>query len=439
MLLLLLVLLAVPAYAQTGGTGDPGSGEAQAQSAPEPENDEPKSTEAVTVDPFGDEVSSRMRFSGSLDYRYEYDDNVFSTSAGQLSDNISNLSGRFSVAVRKKRSAFQLHYAPSYRAYYEFDQRNAFSQALTNSIDHAFTGRTSLSWNASLSDRSNGSNSGVSFENVGGVIVPVFHQNGLQSDARVLSSRATLGLAHRFSARSTLQLALNGGTTNFLAEDSVPLISGRSDEQFSVGASARWDYQVRRGRFFGVSVSQQYLGFLAPAGHLNYQQAQLTFRQEFRNGFRIRLGAGPSFTQNSQAGGRSDSTSYSIDAGVERVRLGTRLAVGYTRGVSLGSLQSSVVSDAVTASYARDFLRRWRAGTSIAYSRSQSVIGTARNLESVGVSATAGYKLSRDIEINARFSHLNQFGDSGAIFNSNFDRNTFSIGVSYRFGTERGK
>src|SRR6185436_14031339 len=102
-------------------------------------------------------------------------------------------------------------------------------------------GRTSLEWNGSLNDRSNASNSGFSFENVGGVIVPVFHATGLQTDGRVLSSNGSLQLNHRSSARTTWSAGINGGTTNFFELNNVPLLPGLAQEQFSVGLTAGWE------------------------------------------------------------------------------------------------------------------------------------------------------------------------------------------------------
>jgi hypothetical protein len=447
---LLLALSCLPSFAQSGGT-DPQSGDTDPQSSSsDPQAQQPgeqqqaeaqdaETPDQPTIDPFGDEVANHLRFTGSLNTSYEYDDNVFSGGGAKVSDNIFNVSSRFSMTVRKKRSGFQLHYAPGYRRYVDFENRSSFSQSLSNSIDHAFTGRTSLQWNARLSERSSGSNSGVTFENVNGVVVPVYHPDGLQSQARVLSSHAGLVLAHRFSARSTVQVGVNGGTTNFFEENNVPLLAGRSREQFSAGTLANWSYQLRRGKFIGVSFSQQYLGFLSPGSHVNYQQAQLTYRQEFRNGVGITLGGGPAFSQSSQPGISVASTSYSLSAGMDFVRRGSQFALGYNRGVSLGSLQGSIVRDGLSASFNRAFLRRWTAGGSVSYARSQNVTGATRDLESLGIGANAHYRLTSVIGISAQFHHANQFGNSNTIYSSNFDRNTFSMGLSYRFGTEQGR
>ncbi len=437
---LMLSTFGVVARAQSGG--EPGTEQQPATSeasSDDQASEEAKSAEPPTVDPFGDEVLGHLQLNGVINYRYEYDDNVFSGSAAKVSDNISTIGGRFSLTVRKKRSGFQLHYAPNYRIYSDFDQRNTFSQSLANSIDHAFSGRTTLNWTATLTDRASGSNSGVSFENVGGVLVPVFHPDGLQSGARVLSSHAGLTLSHRFTARSTLDVGVSGGTSNFFAEDNGTLLSGRSREQFSVGANAGWNYQFKRGRFIGVSASQQYLAYLSPGSHINFQTVQLTYAQQFRKGFSIHAGAGPSFTQNSQPAFRIDSTSYSISAGAQYARVGSVFALAYNRGVSLGSLQSSIVRDGVSGSYSRALARRLHGSMSVSYARSQTAFGIVRDLESVGIGTTVNYSLTRAIGVTAQFNHTNQFGNSGSVFNSDYDRNTFSVGLSYRFGSERGR
>jgi hypothetical protein len=429
--------LCMPLSAQSGGDST-ASGTNTGQDTDRDGSTAP-TTESLIFNPFGEEVGSRMHASGSVDYRYEYDDNVFASSLFKLSDHISTLSGRFSLGVRKKRYQFQLHYAPNYRIHANYDSRNAFSQSLSNSWQYMFTGRTSLQWNGSLSDRSNASNSGLSFEDVGGVIVPVFHATGLQNDARVLTSHGGLTLSHRSSARTTFTAGVDGGTVNFFELGASPLLSGLSQEQFSVGSNASWEYQFQRGRFVGVTARHQYLGFMTPASHVNYEQVELEYRQQFRNGYAFKIGAGPGFTQNSQPGQRLNDFSYAIDASLSKTARNYRMALAYGRGTRLGSLQGAIVSDTASAVFSRTFLRRWDAGGSINYSRSSNTLGVVRDLESVGIGINAGYRVSRDLEITARFNHTNQFGNSGSLFSSDFDRNTISAGLSYRFGTEQGR
>jgi hypothetical protein len=393
----------------------------------------------VAQNAFGEPLTGRLRLSGNLDYDYQYDDNVFANSLFPLSDSISNFAARFSLATQQKRLGFELHYAPSYRLHYSYDDRNAFAQNLANRIEYRLSRHTTLGWYGTLADTSTNSSSPFTFVDVGGTLVPVFSPTALQTDARVLSSSGNLNLQHQFSARSSFRIGVSGATSNFFEQNGNPLPSARSSEQYSVTGNIGWDYEFSRGKSFGVEASQRYAGFLSPAAHVNYQFAKLRYQQRFKNGYALKLGAGPSFTQSSiGSGGSDDATGFAVDGSVTKLARSYRAALQYSRGTNIGSVQGATVSDQFSAVVDRSFLRRWNAGGSVSYSRSKA-LAVSNDLDSLGLSVNARYAVTRTVALRTQYQHQRQFGDEAGFFGSSFERNVFSVGVAYQFGMDPGR
>src|SRR5438105_895057 len=89
-----LFMMALPMAAQ-----DEGKAGADLQASTEKKAESPESH----GDFFGQALAGHWAFTTELSVGQEYDDNVFSSSFSRLSDNLTRFSGRFSVAVQKKR------------------------------------------------------------------------------------------------------------------------------------------------------------------------------------------------------------------------------------------------------------------------------------------------------------------------------------------------
>src|SRR5437588_8543942 len=78
---------------------------------------------------FGEEFMGRWSVSGEGTVSQEYDDNAFPVvSSLRLSDNVTRLSSRVSVGIRKKRLTFQLHYLPEYALHAKYSAADSLSQ-----------------------------------------------------------------------------------------------------------------------------------------------------------------------------------------------------------------------------------------------------------------------------------------------------------------------
>src|SRR3954466_7669994 len=109
---------------------------------------------------FGETFTGNWRFSGEGTISQEYDDNVFSAaSSSQLSDNISRLSSRLSVAIRRKRLTFQVHYLPQYSIHSKYRGIDSLSQQVSQELTYAWSRKTDLQWSASASRLGGGSSS----------------------------------------------------------------------------------------------------------------------------------------------------------------------------------------------------------------------------------------------------------------------------------------
>jgi hypothetical protein len=414
--------------------GQPQSGETPAAATGSTDAD--ANTGTVSEQPlsiFGDAMSGHLAFSGEADARYEYDDNVLASNVFRFSDNITNISGRLSAAVQKKKLQFQIHYAPSYRIYADLDERNAFSHQFANEIEYRFGARTTLRWAGLVSDMSTSASPPFSFASFGGTIIAIYHPSALQTDTRVLHSNGSLGLEHNFTARSGVHVTAHGATTNFFEENNVPLVNSRAREQFSSGATAGWNYEYVQGKKVGVEAGYSYYGFLEPAAHSNYEFIKLRYERLLGKGFSFRVGAGPSF-QQSQSALQKNNISYDIDVSLARQTAKYNVVLAYNKGNRLGSAQGTLTTDQASIVVGSSFRRRWNTTGSFGYSRSSQPQLRSQNLESISTSAQLGYALSPTLRAYTQYSFVNQFGRSGLFSLYNFDRSVFAFGIGYSFG-----
>jgi hypothetical protein len=428
--MLLLSTRLVTAQEAAPSTGAPAAGEPAAQPADETPMGDTAMNAPLSI--FGDPITGHLNFSGDANVRYEHDDNVLASSLFRFSDNITSVSGRIGAAIQKKKLLFQMHYAPSFRMYAELEDRNTFSQQFANSMTYRFDARTSLHWNGSLSDTSTSASSPFSFVNLGGTIVPIFHPTALQTNARILYSSGSLGLDHKFTARSGMHITVRGATTNFFEQNGVPLVSGRAREQYSAGANVGWDYEFVPGKKLGAEGGYSYFGFADPASHTNFEFAKLRYEQGIGRGFSFSVGAGPSVRQ--RQGLDDASIGYAMDVTLSKQAARYNVIGHYGRGNSLGSTQGTLTTDSVSIALSRSLMRRWDVGGSLGYSRSAHPETSDLALQSLGTNVQVGYALSPTIRAYTSYSYANQFGRSGPLAVYNFDRNLFAFGIGYTFG-----
>lgn len=425
-----LLLAGGAAVAQEQDPGTSTSGQQPAPQAAETQ-EAPKAAEGPSGF-FGESFGSRLSWGGEVTFRQSYDDNVFSSSLFRFSDNISQFSGRLTAGIDGKRTKFQFHYSPNYRLYYKFDDRNQFSQQFASSLSHRFSAFTTFNWDATLSDSSTTAGSPFGFVLVGPVIIPIYNPDAMQNNARIIAGRTSFGLEHRLSARSSVHATIRGGATAFLSKNGVPLLPGRARQQYSMGGSVGWNYEFRPGRKIGVELGESYFGFLDPSRHLNYQTAKVRYKQSFRNGFELNLGAGPSFSE-SQASGNNVDVNYAIDASLIKALKRSRVGASFSREVRQSQLQDALSAYSATTFMNQSIGRRWQVGTSVAYSRSEGVAVTG-DIESFSAQGQIGYLIRRDLRASLGYSYINQLGGKTLLFGNQFDRNLYSFGLTYSFG-----
>lgn len=378
------------------------------------------------------EAFGRTHFSGELSFRQEYDDNVLASSLFRFSDNVSRLAARVSMASEGRRHHFQLHYSPEGRLYARFPQRDGFSQSYAHALDYSLGPHTSLRWTATVMDSSTSANSAFGFANFNGSIVPIFFPQGLENSLRVVNSRSDILLEHRSSARSTWRLGVNGGTANFFELNGAQPSSSRANEHFEVGSVAGWNYAINRAVHVGVELSQSYFGFLSPSSHLNYQTAKLTYEQRFRNGFSLRLGGGPS-VQERQSAGNEPVVGFAADASLTKQFQRSSVGLQFRHGTQLGLAQGSIGTDQAAISVNRSIGRKWLAGGSFSYSRTEGLAGPSANgaFNSYGVNTSLGYQLTRTLRAQAGYWFTQQSGKAGPLALNNYDRNVYSLSLVY--------
>jgi hypothetical protein len=414
-----LVLLAGVGFAQQ----EPKTEESQpsdVQVEPGPET----ATEPRSI--FGESMASRFTIATNAGFQEEYDDNVFSSGTLRVSDWVSRFNGRITATMLRKHSRFELHYLPGYVLYNEFSGRNSYNQQGILSWEQQFTAATGLRLSGNVSDFSNASLPSYTLVPQGGTFVPVFAPGGLQTNTRILASSTDLRLNHSFSAKSSMWVGIDGGTTTFRNEFGTGLTPLLASDTYSVGGTLGWRREVSPGRSFGIEAGHRYFGFQTPSSHTHYSYAKLRFEQKFRQDYTFYVGAGPSV---SSVVGQDWNPDYAVDAGLTRQSKRTTIGLNYAHETRLSNFQGALASDSATGSFTYRGLRRWNTTTTLGFAR-QSIVASNVDLDTYSGSQRIGYDFSRFWQAFVSYSYATQLG-TAAIPNQNYHRNLFSFGISY--------
>jgi hypothetical protein len=387
---------------------------------------------------FGEPFRGRWSFTAVTSADAEYDDNILSSDANRVSDITSRFSLRVSAAVQKKRLKFQAHYFPNYVLYRRFSDRNAWTHQFGQALTYKVSARTDVNWNTSASRSASSTNTPFTIVDFDGDGVPVFRPETLQTDTTATSITNDLSISHRFSARNTLTVGSQGSFVMIESANGVPLLTTRSDKNFSSGVTANWDTEVVTGRKLGVQVGETYFGFLNPASHSNYQFVKLRFSQELSHGLHFSVGAGPSRQEDQlqTALGGTPSIDFAMDASLGKSGQSYSLGVAFHHGAQLGLTQASLNSDGLSFYATRQIGRRWSASSGFSYSRSTSTDLLQQSTDSYAPNGSLGYQISPELSATATYAYVNQ---SGQGILAGFDRNLFTIGLRYSFNLLKGK
>lgn len=387
---------------------------------------------------FGQTFAGHWAFTTEFGYDQEYDDNIFSSDLLRLSDNVSRFSARFTAAVQKKRLRMQVHYFPDYASYAKYSDRNALSHQYSHEIDYQLSAHTNFNWTLFASRAPGYTNSPMQLGLFDGVVLPVFRPDALQSDATILNANTSLSLSHRFSARQTLTVGLQGTAVRFSANNGVPLSSFVAQKSFSNSATISWEDEFVPRKKIGIEVSDEYFGFLDPGSHSHYQFVKLRYSQSFGHGYQFSAGAGPSRRErqvsNIFPGSATSTFHYSVDASIAKVSQRQSIGVTYNHGTQLGLTQGSLGSDTLSLSVMREIGRKWRVDGSFGYSRTITettfLQGTTN---SYSTSANLGYQWLPSLALNAGYSYINQAAFQNLPGALVFGRNVFRVGIKYTF------
>jgi hypothetical protein len=392
---------------------------------------------------FGESFAGHWTLDAETNVSQEYDDNVFSSNLIRLSDNATRFSMRMSAAVQKKRLRVQIHYFPNYVLYAKYSDRNSWTHQYSHEILYKSSNRTDWGWSLSASRSPSSSNSPFQFVDFSGVVLPVFHPEALQSNATIFNANSSLTWSHKFSARNTLNVSLQGNVVRFYETAGAPLSALSAQKSFSTGVDLKWESEIVPRRKLGLEVGDTYFGFLDPGSHSHYQFLKGRFSQDFSRGFKFSVGAGPSSQERQIQPGISAAlrqTGYAVDASLTKTSQNHTLGVTYNHGSQLGQTQGGLSSDTVAVSAMTRILKKWRASGGFSYSRSSSAtILQQGTTDSYSPNSTLEYQFSPEFSATAGYSYINQVAPQITPVAQGFDRNLFTIGLHYTFRIAAGK
>jgi hypothetical protein len=387
-----------------------------------------------TPSSFGELLSPRLSFGGSLGFIQRYDDNVFNTNATRENEWLAESSARFSMGYEGRRSRFQLNYLPSYSQHYHYDGLNFFSQSLDGSYSYALTRHTDV--NANIGFSRVPSHSGLPFStlNAGGVGVVGNDLQALDSTVNILSQNSRVSIGHQFSERLRAVVAVNATHVDFqpITAGAAPISLAKTT--YSFGGTVNVDYTLGKNDLVGLLFTNEYFGFLSPNQHQQYQSAEVTYQRKLPMQLHLEVGVGPSITEQAR---RDPAVGTAAHASLSRPFGRTTLGVNFSRSQAPGLLQDSLTSYSLGFNATRHFGERWNTSLAGSYSRSISITA-AGNLNYYSAVSQIGYELGQGMMLNLNYGYLAQQSTASAA-SRNVSRNQFAAGMTYRFGTSAEK
>jgi hypothetical protein len=376
-----------------------------------------------------------------------YDDNVFGNNAQRVSD-VDLMVGP-SVRLRRdgKRFSAGLSYQPYLRMYRRASIQNSADQSLGLDLGYQATSR--------LSFRARGSGSYLT-----GIFQPsqssdFFSELGSRSNLNVtVFSPITRNFTWNARADLTYQLNVRDSVDVFGGQAAMNILPQTPNQNLGVLQNTRqtnagllYQHRLSPHTTVGVNYMFQDIHFL-PASKTLVHSGFLTYAQQFSPSLTLSLFGGPQYTNLNDivtlALGRftfqvpiaQGQWNWAVGGSLTKQEHNTVFQFSAAHQVSDGGgLIGGVSSSSVGASVRRRLARTWDATTSAGYAKNSSLgSGIPRGTyDSFTAGAGLEHALAEKVTLRVGYDYFRQRGTGQAPLLGNFDRDLWSIQISYWF------
>lgn len=341
------------------------------------------------------------------------------------------------LKLRSSRTRYFALYQPQYTIYPQYTSVNNLSQSFFQSLDHAFSAHTVLSWGTTAARYLSLNEYLPQSLGIGGigVIVPSPGQELLDTSYELTNVATNVSLRHLMSAKTTFTATLTGAYF-LLAPTYLSTVNPTFAQRFvTAGADIRVDYQWTARDAIGVELTPVYVEGLTPSGHQSAETLQGTYQRQLTSTLTASVGAGPLFVQSSSSAfGHATTNSYAVNASLNRTIRQSQFSAGYSRALLVNLLQPAVVANSFSAGAYLPRGTHWifTGAGSYSHNAANSYYGAGHIY---GGSAQASYQLTRQMQLVALYSLFSQsftFGTPQQT--SSFTRNQFGGGIQFNLG-----
>ena len=404
---------------------------------------------------YGGGEKSRLEYAGTPGVRNilslgltvgsSYDDNVFSNNSQRVGD-IDLLVGP-SVSLRRdgKRLSTALNYSPYLRVYRKASIQNAADQTLGLDLTYQATSR--------LSFRGRGSGAyvtGIFQPSQGSEFISELgspsslNQTVFTPTTREVTWGARADLDYQLNVRDSFDLFGGQAAVNFLPQTPNQGVLQNTRQS---NAGLLYQHRLSPHATVGINYVFQDIHFF-PASRTLVQSAFLTYAQQFSPSLTVSLFGGPQYTNLNdllklsvgpltfQVPITQGQWNWAVGGSLTKQEHSTAFQFSAAHQVSDGGgLIGGVSSSSVMASVRRRLARNWDATTSAGYAKN-SVLGSALpqgNYDSFTAGAGLEHALAERVSLRVGYNFVRQRGSGQAPLLGNFDRDLWSVQVSYWF------
>ncbi|MGH9488681.1 MAG: hypothetical protein ACRD04_13975 [Terriglobales bacterium] len=325
-------------------------------------------------------------------YTQAWDNNITlsATPQGDTSSQVAlNLGGHW----QGPRWNFSALYTPEGVTYAHHRALSYFAQTYDQSLTYATGPESSLSWSvsAAMYPQRGGLPGGAINGGLGAALTA---GQGLGVGSDLTDGTTTLNWQQKVSARSTWSAGVNFGLNAFTPDRQLLIETGRqtpleaADHSNMLGGTVGWNHNVNASLTLGVSAMDNRVRYTRTNARLNYSDVEATMGETLGT-WQLRLGAGPSWTQNLESSSFTErGLGYAANASLTKQFGLSESGIQWEHTLQAGYLPGGVAHDLFGAQYGTQWATDWQASVSAGYSRQGVAQGAVVNTQyaSAGVS-----------------------------------------------------
>jgi hypothetical protein len=339
-----------------------------------------------------------------------YDSNPMQSPSAPASDIGANYSGMLEVSKVTGHNSFDAVYFPEYTMYRRFDILSSMQHKYHQTLTLNLSRRTTVTWSLNAFHYPAWGGSSIAQSNLGALLMALTGTNNHDLMSSVTNVTTGLGIEHRFTSRSHIDLGVTGSETWFSTSEGSPyasILSIPSSKFWFGGGTLGYTYDINSGRSVGIDVGQSYYLSASQSYHVNYQSAHLRYNQTLGKGWLCHVGIGPGIreTQNVSS---AIILGFDLNANIRKVTKHSIFFANVARTYTAGTFRGSLTAWYGSLAAQHEFGQHWKAGVFANYIGSfypSSAQTYNTTTDSYWISGQGGYRFTRQLTWHANYGY----------------------------------